>query len=80
MAQVGARQRRTKRGCLTYSLLAMQRLSSSSEIQREIQSLLERVEQLRALQASQKHLAFVRVHLQEHIDDLQARIAALLRN
>jgi len=42
--------------------------------QQEIEFLTDRIQQLRALQRSQKHLSFVTAHLQDHIDKLQARI------
>lgn len=48
-----------------------------AEDQWEMAFLAERISQLRSLQQSQKHLPFVSVHLQEHIDKLQARIDEL---
>jgi hypothetical protein len=54
-------------------------MGSTEEVQREIQLLAQRIEQLRELQRSQKHLPFVGVHLEEHIDKLQARIDEMLR-
>ena len=50
---------------------------SLAEDQQELAFLTERIAQLRNLQHSQKHLPFVSVHLQEHIDKLQARIDEL---
>jgi hypothetical protein len=47
------------------------------EIQQEVEFLSERIQQLRLLQQSQKHLFFIAVHLQEHIDKLQMRICEL---
>ena len=46
----------------------------SEDHQQEMAFLAERIRQLLRLQQSQKHLPFVSVHLQEHIDKLQARI------
>jgi hypothetical protein len=48
-----------------------------NEIQQEVEFLSERIQQLRLLQQSQKHLHFITVHLQEHIDKLQKRICEL---
>ncbi len=52
-------------------------MASSEELQQEVAFLADRIEQLRTLQESQKHLRFVAIHLQEHIDKLQARIDEL---
>ena len=54
-------------------------MGSKEEAQREIKLLAHRIEQLRELQRSQKHLSFIGAHLQEHIDKLQARIDEILR-
>lgn len=50
----------------------------SDDRPQELALLAERIRHLRSLQQSQKHLAFVSVHLQEHIDRLQTRIDELL--
>jgi predicted nucleic acid-binding Zn-ribbon protein len=47
------------------------------EIEAEIARLNERIEELRSLQNGQKHLPFITSHLQEHIDQLKQRVAAL---
>lgn len=47
------------------------------EIREEVEFLSERIQQLRLLQQDQKHLHFVSVHLQQHIDKLQKRICEL---
>lgn len=54
-------------------------MDSRNDRDREVELLAQRIEQLRELQHSQKHLPFVGVHLQEHIEELQARIDAILR-
>jgi hypothetical protein len=53
-------------------------MTSIDEIRQEIDFLAERIEQLRALQQSQRHLHFVTVHLQDHIEKLQARLRDLM--
>jgi hypothetical protein len=54
-------------------------MASLDETQQEIDFLAERIEQLRALQYSQRHLHFVTVHLQDHIEKLQNRVRELAR-
>jgi len=49
----------------------------NQETEIEIARLSERIAELRSLQQGQKHLPFITTHLQEHIDKLQQRIAAL---
>jgi hypothetical protein len=54
-------------------------MDSNDEQEREIEFLVQRIEQLRKLQLTQKHLPFIGVHLAEHIDKLQARIDDIMR-
>ena len=51
---------------------------SNEMIRQEVKFLAERIQQLRQLQRSQKHLTFITIHIQDHIEKLQARLHELV--